>query len=117
MKHSKADVELYLQETRHYLPLYTGGEKQRVYQIVRKVAPSGMSRVISTYVIHQGDLVCLDYRVHVLTGLPLAKDQGVRIGGCGMDMGFALLDRLVSKLYPDVTPERATANDYRRTWL
>ena len=72
-----------------------------VYTVLRKVSSSGMSRQIDVYVIE-------DNRPRWLTGL-VAKaceyrraDKGhgpLQVGGCGMDMGFAVVYDLSSALY------------------
>jgi hypothetical protein len=43
------------------------------------------------------------------------SDGGLKIGGCGMDMGFALVYALGRKLYPDgfdCAGERCPSNDH-----
>ncbi len=95
---------------------YGDSVRPRVFQLVRHVSKSGMSRDISTYVIQDGDLVCLDWAIGTLVGG--LRREGVRIGGCGMDMGFALLDHVLHAAYHDLPyAERPNANHYSRTWL
>lgn len=90
--------------------------KTVVYQIVRSVSRSGMSRTISTYAVSEGQLVCLDWAIGTLLGG--LKREGVRIGGCGMDMGFAMLDHAVHAAYSELEyKERPSANDYDLRWL
>jgi hypothetical protein len=73
-----------------------------LYTILRSVSRSGMSRTISVvYITKDGETRQLDYSTHILTGLPLAKGDGVKIGGCGMDMGFAIVYDLSRVLYGD----------------
>lgn len=72
-----------------------------VYTVLRKVSSSGMSRQIDVYVIR-------DNKPRWLTGL-VAKACGYRradrghgplvVGGCGMDMGFAVVYDLSSVLF------------------
>ena len=70
-----------------------------VYTVLRHVSQSGMSRNISLMVIKDNEVRHIDYSTHILTGYPLAKHEGVKIGGCGMDMGFALVYDLSRALY------------------
>lgn len=79
----------------------------RVFFMVRTVAKSGLSRVMSVYVIADNDLVCLDWAFSVIGGYSL-QNQGFRVHGCGMDMCFAALDHVAGKLWG------LSANDYRR---
>lgn len=62
----------------------------QVHTILRHVSRSGMSRVIDPFVIRDGEVLYLrtlaeaaGYRMH-------RHMDGVAVGGCGMDMGFAL---------------------------
>ncbi len=71
-----------------------------VYTILRHVSRSGMSRDISVKVSDgNGGMLHLDYPVAKATGSRLAKHEGITIGGCGMDMGFALVHELSYALY------------------
>jgi hypothetical protein len=76
-----------------------------LYTILRHVSASGMSRDISVvYITKDGETRQLDYSTHVLTGYPLSKHDGVKVGGCGMDMGFSLVYHLSQILYGDGYP-------------
>lgn len=72
-----------------------------VYTILRSVSRSGMSRTISLYTFINNQPRMLDCAVSVVCGYPLDKHEGVKIGGCGMDMGFALVYALSNALYGD----------------
>lgn len=127
-KHSKSDKAEAVERLRKYLKpaactrdpknghrTYTE-ERQNVYMIVRSVSRSGMSRVISTYVNVDGDLLCLDWAIAVATDSRLDKRAGVHIGGCGMDMCFALLDHAVHAAFGqwvEVKPCRQYPNGRR----
>ena len=76
-----------------------------VYTILRRCAESGMSRDVSVVVSTDTGIRCLDSLVADATDYTLAKGQGVRMSGCGMDMGFALVYALGSALWPEGTPE------------
>lgn len=74
--------------------------------ILRSVSRSGMTRHISTLIqsADGGGLWDVSHLVARATGNRLAK-QGVIMGGCGMDMGFALVYELGCRLWPQGTPE------------
>ena len=72
-----------------------------VYTISRHVSRSGMSRVISLTVAHDGHMHNLDcYAAPLLEGYD-TRHCGCKAGGCGMDMGFHLVYNLASQLWPD----------------
>lgn len=75
----------------------------RIYTILRKVASSGMSRNISVIVIDDGVPRDVSWLV-LAAGIgykPANGGEGVRIGGCGMDMGFSLVYDLARTLHND----------------
>ncbi len=72
-------------------------DRQTVYCIVGHVSKSGMSRDIRFYVVYDGELVSLTWAIATVLGLPL-KSEGLRIGGAGLDMRFAVRDHLAHKL-------------------
>ncbi len=73
-----------------------------VNTISRHTSRSGMSRSISLFASVSGELVELDYYASRVLGDSIDnKHGGIRIGGCGMDMGFALVYNLSSRLFPD----------------
>ena len=76
-----------------------------VYTKVEHVSRSGMSRVISPYIIRDNEPICLEWKVAKATGYPLtptgSRHEGIKIGGCGMDMGFHLVYQLSRILFPD----------------
>ena len=74
------------------------------YTILRSVSRSGMSRTISVHYVEKetGELCQLNYVCAVLLGLSMDRSyDGVRIKGCGMDMGFALVYDLASRACAD----------------
>lgn len=83
---------------------------QQVYCLLRDVSRSGMSRTISLYVIERGakgkppGLRCIDSLAADCTGYRLADNRGIKVGGCGMDMGFQLVYSLGASVWPKGTP-------------
>jgi len=75
-----------------------------VYTINRHTSSSGMSRVLSTVILKDGTDLHPNHAVATACRMPLvAKNghDGIRIGGCGMDMGFALVYELSHTIYPE----------------
>lgn len=75
---------------------------QEVYTIVRKVAPSGMSRTISLYIVEYGSIKCIDYISALALDWPNA-DPGIRVTGVGMCMLFHTVETLGRTLGIDLT--------------
>lgn len=74
---------------------YNGNPK--VYCSIGSVAKSGMSRRIKLYVVVNGDIIRISHLVAKILESNF-NDDGVRINGCGMDMGFAMVDHLEWKI-------------------
>lgn len=76
--------------------------KREITCILRHVSGSGMSRRISLHVIRDDEHRHLSYNAAIATGNRYHdRDGAVIIGGCGMDMGFALVYDLSHTLYGD----------------
>lgn len=73
-----------------------------VYTIVRSVASSGMSRRISVFVVHDGELLDLDWKIE-RAGIAKrrAGKDGLYMAGVGMDMAFALVYDIAMTLHDD----------------
>jgi len=72
-----------------------------VYTILRYVSQSGMLRAISLIVIEDNKPIDISWSVAKALGWKLHKKHyGVKVQGCGMDMGFHLVYSLSSVLYP-----------------
>ena len=76
-----------------------------VYTILNHRSASGMSRSISLAVGgKKGEIIKLDwYAIKAGLGKMDQSHGGIKVGGCGMDMGFDLVYRLGSKLWPKGT--------------
>ena len=71
----------------------------KVWAMVKHVARSGMSRTIAIYIVKEGDIMDISHLVAGATEYKLIRDSGVSIGGCGMDMRFALMDSCLYAMY------------------
>jgi hypothetical protein len=71
-----------------------------VYTILKHVSTSGMMRVIDAYIIRDNIPLRLSWSVAEAIGMTYnRKHEGVQIGGCGMDMGFAIVNDLSRVLF------------------
>jgi hypothetical protein len=73
-----------------------------VYCVLRHVARSGMTWHIDFYLLGQGEPRWLSGYMSTALGLRRAPhDNGLVVGGCGMDMGFHCVYNLSRGLWPD----------------
>jgi hypothetical protein len=71
---------------------------------LRHVSSSGMTRRISFYVIKNNKLIGLDWYIEKVLGYKRNyNNEGLVVGGCGMDMGFAVVYELGLSLWPKGT--------------
>lgn len=87
------------------------GDTPRVYTVLRHVSASGMSRDISLFVADADGLHDITYTAAAVLGERVRDVNGhraIRVGGCGMDMGFHLVYSLSWRLYgnADVAGDR-----------
>lgn len=87
--------------TEHLLKLLPPGAT--VYTTVHHVSRSGMSRSISLHVVNSaGEVEDISGMAACLIKYRLDhKRGGIKVGGCGMDMGFHLVYNLGRTLYPN----------------
>ena len=64
-----------------------------IYTSVQHVSQSGMTRDIKIIKINENTPLNYNYYVSKALGYRI-RNNGVRIGGCGMDMGFAIVYHL-----------------------
>jgi hypothetical protein len=77
-------------------------DKPTIYTVLRHVSSSGMSRDISLKTVQDGELIDITYTAAQALGDKVKDRNGfrvIRVGGCGMDMGFHLVYSLSSVLY------------------
>ena len=85
---------------------WRNGNKSQVpvlYTVLRHVSRSGMSRSIDVYSISEnGEKYRLSYYAKVILDLKFdTAHDGLKMIGCGMDMGFALVYNLAYAVYGD----------------
>lgn len=73
-----------------------------IHLTLEHVSRSGMVRDVVPYVIKDNDPIYLGGYVATALGWPRrAGKDGVRVDGCGMDMGFHLVYTLAWRLFDD----------------
>jgi hypothetical protein len=100
-----------------------------VYTILNHCSTSGMSRSISLAIGQKdGSIHKLDYLVATAKGVHIdEKHGGLKVSGCGMDMGFHLVYDLGRMLWPHGTtkphgmrngaPDKDGGYALKHTWL
>ena len=73
----------------------------KVYTVLRHCSRSGMLRVIDLYIWKRNEKLRITWGACKATGSTYnIKHEGMTMGGCGMDMGFAAVYHLSSALFP-----------------
>jgi hypothetical protein len=86
-----------------------------VWTILRHVSASGMSRSISTVIKGKDGPEDISWLVCRATDDTFdRKHDGIKVGGCGMDMGFDLVYRLGRALFPKGFIPRDAGKAYGR---
>ena len=87
-----------------------------VFTSVNHVSRSGMSRDITAYQFLNNEPRYLSFNVGRALGWPMSKaNTGVKVSGCGMDMGFHMVYALSSTLFPEgftCTGDKCSSNDH-----
>lgn len=91
----------------------------RVYSLLRHCSASGMQRAISFYVIEDNTPILLDRSLALLFCYVLSKHEGVKLNGCGMDMGYHVVNSLSAHLYKNVDGSYSHDGAYslKHSWL
>ena len=106
-------------DARERLLSYYIKEGQTVYTSVKSVSSSGMSRTMSLYVVDGDRIQNITYYVAQALGWPLVEKNGsrvLRVGGCGMDMGFHTVYTLARVLFTG-SVEGDAGYSLRHEWL
>jgi hypothetical protein len=100
----KAQKALEVQDAKKQLLAHYVSEGSTVYTVLRSVSSSGMSRTLSLKVAKDGKILDLTYYASIVLDWPLVEVHGsraLRVGGCGMDMGFHTVYSLSRSLFRD----------------
>lgn len=80
-----------------------------IYTVLRHVSSSGMQREISVRMIDAGRIISLDWLIANAMGYRIGNHNGLVVKGCGMDMGFHLVDSITSSYSP--------SKKFRHDWI
>lgn len=74
-----------------------------LYTILRHVSRSGMNRVIEVVQLREdGEVRVLGFNIALAVGYSYDRQRdGIKVGGCGSDMGFEVVYNLGRVLFPD----------------
>ena len=83
--------------------VFAAQDRPEIFTILRHVSSSGMTRDISLITTYEGQIINITwYAAQVMKTGRLVDSKGfnaIRVGGCGMDMGFHLVYSLCLALY------------------
>lgn len=94
------------------------GDRPRMYTVLRHVSASGMSRDISLVIADGDGIQNVTHLAAAVLGDKVRESNGhhaIRVGGCGMDMGFHLVYSLSHRLYAATHDRAGYVVDHR--WL
>jgi hypothetical protein len=103
----KAEKVKWTKELRRTCPPGT-----RVYTVLQHVSRSGMMRAISCYVVKGREIVNITFQVGKVLEYRHHKDGGLKVGGCGMDMGFHLVNSLSYALHGMESKGKGASEEY-----
>jgi len=83
--------------------VFANQENPTAYTILKSVSASGMSREIKVITQYEGRVIDITWYVSHASSVGQLRERNgqrvVRVGGCGMDMGFHLVYSLSLALY------------------
>lgn len=102
-----------------------------IYCVSHHTSASGMSRDIGFLIPYKEGknvrIIDASYYIGLALAYPRGKRGGLRVGGCGMDMGFSVVYNLGSAMWPKGTakphgtrngsPDSAGGYALKSTWL
>lgn len=91
---------------------------RQIYTKVTHVAKSGMSRSIECFVIEENEPINITWAVARILGERVdQKNGGVRVSGCGMDMGFHIVNYLSYSLHGHHNTHPLAGYTLEHRWL
>jgi hypothetical protein len=88
-----------------------------VFCNLKHVSKSGMSRDIQFFTIVNNEPCYLTYSIAEVLGYKMKDNEGLRVGGCGMDMGFHVVNSLSIALYCNGTYTHEGAYKLKSRWI
>ena len=108
-----------VQYAREQLLTHYVSEGDTIYTVLRSVSSSGMSRTISLKVAKEGKILDLTYYASIVLDWPLVEVNGsraLRVGGCGMDMGFHTVYTLSRVLFREEGSTKDAGYSLNHNW-
>ena len=104
------------------LEVFSKQDRPTVFTILRHVSASGMSRDISLFTVHDGEILNITWHASKVSraNSSLRKRNGynvVRVSGCGMDMGFHSVYSLSTALFCPNKYDHDSAHKLNQRWL
>ena len=115
----KAQKEMDIQYAREQLLTHYLKEGDTVYTVLRSVSSSGMSRTLSLKVASEGKILDLTYYAGTVLDWPIVEVNGsraLRVGGCGMDMGFHTVYSLSRVLFREEGNTKDAGYSLNHAW-
>jgi hypothetical protein len=115
----KAQKELEIQDAKKQLLAHYVSEGSTVYTVLRSVSSSGMSRTLSLKVAKDGKILDLTYYAGIVLDWPIVEVNGsraLRVGGCGMDMGFHTVYTLSRVLFGEEGNTKDAGYSLNHAW-
>lgn len=115
----KEEKALDVAYAREQLLTHYVSEGATVYTVLRSVSSSGMSRTLSLKVAKDGKILDLTYYASVVLDWPLVEVNGsraLRVGGCGMDMGFHTVYTLSRVLFREEGNTKDAGYSLNHAW-
>ena len=115
----KAQKALDVAYAREQLLTHYVSEGDTIYTVLRSVSSSGMSRTLSLKVAKEGKILDLTYYASILLDWTLVEVNGsraLRVGGCGMDMGFHTVYTLSRVLFREEGSTKDAGYSLNHNW-
>jgi hypothetical protein len=115
----KEEKALDVAYAREQLLTHYVSEGDTVYTVLRSVSSSGMSRTMSLKVAKDGKILDLTYYAAIVLEWPLVEVNGsraLRVGGCGMDMGFHTVYSLARSLFREDLNTKDAGYSLNHAW-
>jgi len=115
----KAQKALEVQDAKKQLLAHYVSEGSTVYTVLRSVSSSGMSRTLSLKVAKDGKILDLTYYAGIVLDWPIVEVNGsraLRVGGCGMDMGFHTVYTLSRVLFGEEGNTKDAGYSLNHAW-
>lgn len=119
----RKQAELDRESSRAFLlEVFSKQDRPTVFTVLRHVSASGMSRDLSLFTVHDGEILNITWHASKVSSAnsSLRERNGfnvVRVSGCGMDMGFHSVYSLSIALFCPNQYDHDSAYKLNQRWL